>query len=335
MLDHARREGAGSRFTGSELQAAFASGAYTEEEYLSALAVLRSESDQPSAERVLCCEMLGRARLEPKQRVEVAEALCRLLKRQLRPPHSGRQATLWSTVVLGALLAIVSGFATFCLTDCVLHDCIEDSLLMGCIYFVPMTLFLWAALNFEATFSDRPLQEIERSIALIALGNLRLPETVPFLARECDSAPFHYSRIAEIALQSALPALTPEHYGCLDRDAVPLLCRLLLDRLPVVEIEGPPIALCSELLTALEKIGDRRAIVAVREIAQKSCSRILADHATRVLPVLAARRLKENESRTLVRGSAAPAIDVSELLRPGGAAQSDSDMLLRPTTRIE
>ena len=84
----------------------------------------------------------------------------------------------------------------------------------------------------------------------------------------------------------------------------------------------------NELLTALEKIGDSRAIPAVKIAAEHPH---LVETANRVLAVLEERRRQETNRLTLLRGSEALATPEKELLRAStGRAESTPDQLLRP-----
>src|SRR5262249_32296509 len=118
------------------------------------------------------------------------------------------------------------------------------------------------------------------------------------------------------ALRSALSTVTPEHYGRLGSACVPNLCRAL---------EYADQSLHVEILEALEKIGDGRAVPTVRRLAQKG-----SPTAARILPALLARQLQENESKMLLRSASLSSATPKELLRPASeTSTTEPQQLLR------
>ena len=85
------------------------------------------------------------------------------------------------------------------------------------------------------------------------------------LSAACLNSDAYLSEMAVISLRVALAELTPEHYGQLGSEAVPILCRLLQRCMPL-RIAEPDAdnSFALELLAALEKIGDARAISVCR-----------------------------------------------------------------------
>src|SRR5205807_1857646 len=86
-----------------------------------------------------------------------------------------------------------------------------------------------------------------------------------------------------------------------------------------------------ELLGALEKVGDARAIPIVQRSAQAWQEGALVEAANRALITLEERRRLETERATLLRGAGTPGIAEEELLR-ASISQADGapEELLRP-----
>lgn len=177
-----------------------------------------------------------------------------------------------------------------------------------------------------------------RAAAVMALGNQLVPESIGAVAAAYNDAMGRLSTVANRPLREAaaraMPALlvtlTPDHYGRLDAQAVPNLCRALewTDRQGTASAEEELLTL--HLLEALGKVGDGRAVASVQRVAEESHSPNCRTLAERILPVLKERQLRENESQMLLRGTLVPVAGTDVLLRPASAAaETEPKQLLR------
>src|SRR5579863_2980538 len=91
----------------------------------------------------------------------------------------------------------------------------------------------------------------------MALGRLRAPQGIGALAAACRDRAEPVREAAVEALPSVLPTLTPAHYGTLDGQAVPNLCKLLYP----FEAKWT-----RQILEALGKVGDGRAVEPVQRL---------------------------------------------------------------------
>jgi hypothetical protein len=91
-------------------------------------------------------------------------------------------------------------------------------------------------------------------------------------------------------------------------------------------------ALNMALLAALEKVGDGRAVLYVARLSQTGWTDRLQQEAGRLLPILQARKQRENDHALLLRGASSPTEPPETLLRPAAASASHipPDELLRP-----
>ncbi|HLK55695.1 MAG TPA: HEAT repeat domain-containing protein [Chthonomonadaceae bacterium] len=180
-----------------------------------------------------------------------------------------------------------------------------------------------------------------RRAAAIALGRLRFPESVGALARGAVDRNASVRQASAQALSIVAPLLTSEHYGKLEAEAVPNLCNALVyyekgsremdkDIFPNFAKRREEL----ELLEALEKVGDGRAIPTVQWIVQGGTDQDLRATARRILPLLLERERKEKEHQILLRGSEAPAASPEQMLRPATINMTEPpEVLLRPTVQ--
>jgi hypothetical protein len=159
-----------------------------------------------------------------------------------------------------------------------------------------------------------------RVAAADALSRLCVPETCGVLAGALYDPRPAIRRAAAVGFRATLPRLTPEHYGALDTLAVPNLCRVL---------QHPDTSLALAALTALEKVGDGRALPFVARAAQRGRSPEARALAARVLPLLQERLRQEQDRRILLRGASAPPTDAAWLLRAADRSEPP-EQLLRP-----
>ncbi len=128
------------------------------------------------------------------------------------------------------------------------------------------------------------------------------------------------------SLLRLVPLLTRADYRrILDEDARNRLYRHLRPPLSGRFAYGQ-LALCREFLALLARVGDTRAIPAVRTLARMEAptdaQRQLRAAAKETLTALRAEALKEKESLTLLRGASAPDVAPEELLRAALPAES-------------
>ncbi len=181
-----------------------------------------------------------------------------------------------------------------------------------------------------------------RIAAIVALGRLRSIEGLPTLARASMEGPqvgtftswWQLRRVRRAGLEAMgqiLPCVTEYDYARL-ASSLPTLCRVL-KKVAIRPRQEPQKAeaLALNLLTALSKIGDGRAVSAVEQVARAADSASVRLAAQGVLSVLQDRQKQENAANTLLRGAsqAAPAQDT--LLRAATAIhETDPRHLLRP-----
>jgi hypothetical protein len=203
--------------------------------------------------------------------------------------------------------------------------------------------FLCDSLGQRSLLSFHPLIQlimlvsVERDLQirlafLHALQHLRVPTSVETLA---DIACHTHSELrcaAEHALLAALPTLTTDHYGQFSLETVPNLCRILTGERPAFPVASEALLLAT--LNALEKIGDGRAVSAVRHTAVASYVSCV-EEAQRILPVLLERQERERHRGMLLRASSAPETNTDQLLRPAGDTTTAPEQLLRPVTNSE
>ncbi|HZT40793.1 MAG TPA: hypothetical protein VFA07_01320 [Chthonomonadaceae bacterium] len=128
------------------------------------------------------------------------------------------------------------------------------------------------------------------------------------------------------SLTRLLPTLTEADYGRLPSVTTPSLCWLL-------EHSGEPLNL--EILEALGKVGDGRAVACVERIAAGRPS-ALQQKAERILPILLERQRQENDPKILLRPSDATGVMQAGLLRPSQPIRdAGPEQLLRACTREE
>jgi hypothetical protein len=135
------------------------------------------------------------------------------------------------------------------------------------------------------------------------------------------------------AFPAIVARLTPEDYGSCG-PAVPHLCKLLRDRR--FDVQGAA-------LTALELVGDGRAVTHVEGLSQwlkepdarqrLGTERVQAMEAAieRALPILKDRQTRERDVSRLLRPAYKPGEDAETLLRPAEPGiGDDARLLVRP-----
>lgn len=165
-----------------------------------------------------------------------------------------------------------------------------------------------------------------RALAALSLGRLCDPQSLGVLAGAAAEGGGMVRRNAISALRRLLPLLSPEHYGRIGPLAVPNLCRLL---------SHPRERFVLEILAALGKVGDGRAVPAVEWIAEQGETVWLQEAAQRILPLLRQRLQQESAPRTLLRATCLPDPAPESLLRPATGTQDAKIRLLLRATPIQ
>lgn len=297
-------------------------------------------------ERVLACWASGRATLTQSEKQVAARNLSVLVRGGVggvNAPFEGAFVTgVLSTLVWffgSVFLCMVAFFAGAIIGERAWHPPYSSftARLVELLYLSSGGFLLNAFFApFYGVYSivrnERHNREI-REEAARALGRLGATEGVSALLSASQNRDF-FVNVGREALIRTLPSLTHAHYGTLDTDAVPNLCRLFLADAPALTTEG--IALEGLLLDALEKVGNAGAIKPLERFVDSPVTRALrnTERAEAVLEVIRERILRETEKATLLRGSEAPVLPQT-LLRPvvNRPEETGTVQLLRPTSR--
>jgi len=178
-------------------------------------------------------------------------------------------------------------------------------------------------------------QQIRRGAAS-SLGSLGGWEGVPALLRASQDATF-CKEVGIWALRQTLPSLQfSEHYGALESDVVPNLCRLL--HRPCEVHEKAQLDQVRIMLGAIGEVGDRRAIETLEELAQRvgaqrATPQDIVQKTEAVLQILRERVAREIEQATLLRGSEAPVVPETLLRSYEEKVDEPQEQLLRPTQK--
>ncbi len=171
-------------------------------------------------------------------------------------------------------------------------------------------------------YIDRRNQLRVRKVAVKSLERLGSVRALPSLLATIRGANGEFFENIVSCVASLLPKLTPEHYGTLRADVTPNLCYIL------ETFKGN---FNHEILNAIEKVGDSRAIPTLKRIIQTDLAPNLRERATEILPILEARQILETHSNQLLRPSQDP-IAHEQLLRPARDTEDkDEKTLLRPS----
>lgn len=280
-------------------------------------------------ERAVAAWALGRVSLEESQKEEVVRLLCcvaaneqmgagkRLLKRSVR-------AVLWTSLY---------GLLPFGVDQLLVHlSKFEDpDSLMPSPGFLYLLLTYWGlcllalTFPFASLFLDYNRNLKVRKYSIRSLCRLGSPASIGTLAGLIKKPDMIVSAESETALKHLLPYLTPEHYPDYS-DATPHLCRLL---------GGADWPFSLQVLEALEKIGDGRAVEVIERLTKRGLHWKVQEEAERILPLLQERQRKEKDPRRLVRAADIPE-GLSTLLRPAaGNSPSEPQAFLRAVSLSE
>jgi len=253
-------------------------------------------------EREVAAWVLGRALLAPAQAETAARTLADVLEDAL-PPDTRR---VWRGFARWLLLALLLSLPTALLFGSRMG--VEPPLLVMVAFFVLALIVLSALLVIPAPLLARSLAVEDqglnrvRAAAATALGRMGAAGCAGTLAGALFDHSPRVRDAAKAALYTTLPVLTPDHYGALDSQAVPNLCRAL---------NHAEERLVLAVLEALEKMGDGRALPHVARLAAGTRTSRIQQAAARALPVLQERRRQEQAPGMLLRPAEPPGIDAS------------------------
>ena len=323
LIDAAIKRCRKSGFPVQRLLAAFAGGRHVPSDFELALETVRNRSHGPTSEARVCAWLFGVAALSPDESSAAGGVLREILgsaPRKLILPATRRlrQSALRSAAIAAPSALLVS-----------LPSWAEGALLLNPLgNFVLFSVCLFVPVFVISFLTELAAARELRFITAHALGRLDYVQAVDALSGAGMGDDSDLCQVALISLRALLPHLTPDHYGMLGPNAVPNLCRLLKEYAPVWMVAP---GLQTDLLEALEKVGDSRAIPVVRRSCRQWPAGPLRQAADRTLETLEERRRRELERDTLLRGAKEPVPDPSILLRAADA-QSDlrPEQLLRP-----
>jgi hypothetical protein len=168
---------------------------------------------------------------------------------------------------------------------------------------------------------DKRRLNIIRSAAARALKRLQTPQAVAALAEGARDGDKTVRDNSLEALRTNLPRLSENDYGCLSSVTVPALCYLLNEKNKDLRVE---------ILEALGKIGDGRALVPVTRLHAISKNDKVKDAAASIIPILTYRAEREKSAATLLRPIGPPEDRSVALLRPAGmSTEHEEAQLLR------
>ena len=310
--------------------------------------------DSRYREQIVAIWIAGRADLSAPQREEVAKEIA------LSLDYGGWTRAQWyrQSFALGvgyglfwALAWIISGVFCFGLGDFygtrteVING--GDYVVYGNTPFWIWGGLVWACLGATLLTPLVPfgvVARLARNLGQVreecarTLGCLGGTEGIPVLLRVSQNSDV-LGEVGRHSLLKTLPLLTFErHYGALESDVVPNLCRLLM---PICVYNSATFDRFQKtVLEAIEQIGDRRAVKAVSRLhdlyaKERSPNLTMMQETGRVLDVLQERERRETEQSTLLRGSEAPVQPETLLRSYEGAIDTPPEQLLRVANGTE
>ncbi len=264
---------------------------------------------------------LGRMSLTPTQKRQVTKVLAEMLKKPTLPDFAQLLGSWWFgvSVLTGLWMSATSHY--------------DAPNLWAYIALLSMGHFLWVWL--VASIWGDVHYNLLRATAVEALGLMAVPESAePITHTMYDIACIRKwsldKRLREAvteALPRSLATLTPEHYQRLEPELVPNLYRLL-------NYVHEPLQL--QILEALGRMGDGRAVQPLQRLLAKTRSHAVRDTLQRVLPILGQRLQRETAPHTLLRASSAPQEAPETLLRPlEGSHDDQPEYLLRAVNPVK
>jgi HEAT repeat protein len=286
-------------------------------------------SDRNWRERTVAAWALGLTAPQAFRQYEAAQALCTVLDR--RTTRSAQRVTARTGRAILRTLLFFSPFVLLGLIAGAMNGWSGGWLALLFFMVFGMGFQLMFAIPAASYAHDEDCTSRGREMAALALGRLRVPESVTSLAVACLDTRLRIKQAAIRAIEQVLPLLTEEHYGRLHAETTPSLCALLSEtRHPQSQRRMRPDTLM--VLEALGRMGDGRAVPYVEGLAQRDYSPVVRQTAERVLPILRERRRQEEASQILLRASSREG-GMDTLLRAAQySAPTASDQLLRPTS---
>ena len=160
-----------------------------------------------------------------------------------------------------------------------------------------------------------------RAAAAKSLSRMATPHAISALAGAAKDGDKTVRETSLESLRTHLPRVTEKHYGSLRRDTIPGLCGLLNSTERKLQLE---------VLEALIKVGDGRALQPVDQLYSTTQDEEVQKVCLRAIAVLTVRAENEKSAELLLRSSAAPSDQSATLLRPAGAStEHDEAQLLR------
>lgn len=258
---------------------------------------------------------LGRMPLSHERRKQAAAALAGFLKRDKFDGFYQVAIAWWGGVVfVTGIIAMARG------ADLAMAALVAMGGACGFAPFVWLAARLWGDLRFNQL----------RASSIESLGLIGSAECAEAVVAAMYETMYARERVfqgsvrqaAALALPRVLASLTPDCYLRMSARFVPNLCHLLN------HVKEP---LQRDILNALGRMGDGRAVFAVQRFIAKTDSKPLRKTAESVLPILERRQIQETAHSTLLRASAAPDDAPNVLLRPAyGGYEDPPQQLLRP-----
>ena len=313
--------------------------------------ILRGREPYHWREQVVAAWAIGRAELNEEQQKEAAVATAHLLD------YGGKTQGQWNGNAITLGIAYAMGWILLNVTLLILYSLIylfflrglsgDIGLLLTAPFFVfPFSLLLTPAVPFVTIAVQSNRSNQTREEAACSLGRA---EGVPALLRASQNWEFFWT-LGRKALARTLPSLKKEtHYGTLDSDVVPNLCRLLEKSSDIGgnAASGWQIT----LLDALEKVGNARSLDTLSRLIKQvapsqkfvtiltpdsfDCYPIVLERMVQVREVIVERVARETEAETLLRGSQAPIVPETLLRSYEGTIETPPEQLLRATIKEE
>ncbi len=310
------------------------------QKFSAALTALCNPAPSAWRERMYCAWLLGHAPLTPAQQLEATRALGSEVQFRYVSRYDRFRAHLRRVEYQTLPLAVIS--ALWITLPIIRHGThhhttldLSTSVFMVAGMFLALYVSLFPSVFLLSALLNMRRVNSVRVAAILALARLRAPEAIGPLSRAALDVSHGIRVVAEESLRQCLPQITPDHYGRLDADTVPALCKLLdvkKERLFAGHLHTEQLVL--DVLDALGKIGDGSAVRHVESVAEDGWTSSARDAARQILPLLRQRQQQENELRLLLRGSTPPPTSPDQLLRPTlPTPHTAPELLLRSGSR--
>ena len=285
--------------------------------------VLRHRSPKKWRERALAAWMIGAVPLDADLVQGATLLLSEVLGGKIAHDRFGKGCSRSYFIAYGICAVLLTLFTVFeeGLNPLRMASAMIGRLVASAFISVPLGLAISPVVIPTSMAKDKKRLNFILSASARTLGKMKSPHAITALteaARDGDKT------VRENSLQSLrthLPQLTPQHYGTLNSGTVPGLCFLLNQRNRDFRLE---------ILGALEKVGDGRALGPVTRLHAVTKDEQVKEAAYKAMVVLAERAENEKRAATLLRPINAPGDSSGILLRPaGGSFEHDETQLLR------